>query len=134
VPAPAPPSEGSLTERLATEARARPPGAPRLEDLVAALGRDGIVVQRTHQVLAGTVGASYCAAAIMGRGLGLAVCEFESNDAAAAGLARSHKTFDRLIPDRLLVVHRQALLTLTHPSGDPLDEETRAATRAFAAL
>ncbi len=125
---------GSLAERLAGEACARPPGAPHLEDLVAALDRAGIPVARRRQVLGSTVGAAYCAAAVTARGLGLALCEFASADAAAAGLARSHAEFDRLIPGRLLVVHGQGLLTITNPSGASLDEETGAATALFAAL
>jgi len=130
-PAPAPPL--SLGDRLAREASSRPADAVRMEDVVAALEAHGVAVARTRQVLGSTVGARYCAVALTADGLGVAACEYDSDEAARAGLVSSQARFDEKIPGRRLVVNGKTLLTVA-PAGSELGEESRTVTTIFASL
>ncbi len=133
-PAAQPRSHLSLAERLAREASSRPDGAIRVEDLTAALARRGVETVRTRQVSAAPVGAAYCATALTRHGLGLAVCEFDTARAAEEGRARSRQLFDRLMPDRTLLVSGSSLLTITRHDDPVLATEAGLATESFAAL
>lgn len=138
-PSPGAPDEGerlTLQERLAREAASRPAGGLRAEAVAAAFARDGIALSPWQQVLARTVGARFCLAAHSAAGLGVSVCEFRDPADAARGLAGSHATFDRLIPNRRLESNRGTVLTLTRaPAAPPaLDREAARAARLFASL
>jgi hypothetical protein len=122
-----------LGERLAHEAKSRPAKAVRMEDLLAALEQRGVAAARTRQVLGSTWGARYCAIAQTEDGLGLATCEFESAEAARAGLAMSRKRFDSLVPGRETQLNGRTLLTIA-PRDPALDEEARTVTAVFAGL
>jgi hypothetical protein len=122
-----------LEERLASEAKSRPPKAIRMEDLLAALKDRGVGVARTRQVLGGTWGARYCAIAQTEKGLGLATCEFDSAEAARAAVAASKARFDKLMPGRETFLNGQSLLTIA-PRDPDLDDESRTVAAVFAAL
>lgn len=124
-----------LAVRLDREARARPTGTPRAEEVLAALTRGGLTLVRSRQVLASTIGASYCTSSVTQKGVGLAVCEYTAEDVARRGLDYSRATFDRLIPGRRLLVNRKTLLTVTRPGGDASTvAEANIAASIFAAL
>src|SRR5205814_4083353 len=89
-----------LAARLDREAKLRPTGTPRSEDVLSALARGGLSLARHRQVLASTVGASFCTSALTTKGVAIAVCEYPAEDVARRGLAYSHQAFDRLIPGR----------------------------------
>ena len=129
-----PPVSRPLPVRLQAEAAARPGGALRAEELVAALEKRGVHVSRTRQVLASTVGASYCAMVMTEKGLGLALCEYPTPGDAELGLGRSHARFDHLAPGRTLVVGGQSLLTISPHQGDALAGEARVTAELFASL
>jgi len=118
-----------LGERLEREAKSRPAGALRAEEVLTALTRGGIAVEGARQVLASTVGAAYCASAGTPRGVAIAVCEYPAEEAAQKGLEYSHRAFDRLIPGRRLLLNRKTMLTVTGA-----DDEARRAAAIFAAL
>ena len=125
----------SEAERLAREAASRPPATPRVEDVLTALARAGLAPGRPQQVLARTLGASFCASAATAQGTGVAVCEFSSEEVARRGLAFSRLAFDRIIPGRTLTLNRKTLLTVTRAEASPNAEaEARAAVAAFARL
>jgi hypothetical protein len=131
-PPPPPPVEAELLRlplpaRLAREAQGRPPGTPRVEEVMAALG--GLGLERVQQVLASPLGAAFCASAATARGTVVAVCEFASEGRAQGGMSYSHRAFDAIIPGRTLVLNRKTLLTV---SGAPADAQ--AALTAFARL
>ena len=69
-------------------------------------------------MLASPVGARFCMAGSTELGVGVAVCEYDRPEAARAGRERSRAVFDRLIPDRELLVRGTTLLTLTRPDAD----------------
>jgi hypothetical protein len=119
-----------LGERLVREAKARPSGTPRAEQVMAALERGGWRLERNLQVLASPVGASYCSSAITPRGVAVAVCEYAAEDAARRGLEYSHRAFDPIIPGRRLVLNRKTTLTVTGAA----DADATTAARIFAAL
>ena len=138
-PAPAPPpappgvdpamSALPLLERLAREASARPTGTLRAEEVLAALERGGLTLRKTQQVLASTVGAAYCTSSATSRGVAVAVCEYPAEAVARRGLEYSHRVFDRLIPDRRLLLNRKTMLTVTGADAD-----AKRAADIFAAL
>lgn len=123
-----------LGERLAREASARPARAVRPEQLLAALRDRGVAIVRARQVLASTLGASYCALSVSDAGLVVSLCEFSDPAAARAGAQRSHQQFDGIIAGRRLITQGNSLLTLSHPEGQGAASEARLAERVFATL
>jgi hypothetical protein len=119
-----------LPARLQREAQARPTGTPRAEEVMAALERGGLALEGHQQVLASTVGAAYCTSAVTPKGVAVAVCEYPAEDQARRGLEYSHRTFDRLIPGRRLLLNRKTMLTMTGAA----DADATAAARIFTAL
>jgi hypothetical protein len=126
------PAHIPLSERLSREAAARPEHALSTAALIDALAARGVHVAEPRQVLASPIGALYCEAAVSGRGLALSVCAFTDAAAVAAGRARSHALFDRIVPGRTLVARGNTLLTLA-PSRDAT-AEAEVARELFAAL
>jgi hypothetical protein len=122
-----------LPARLAREAQSRPTGTPRLEEVIAALTRNGLAVERVQQVLGSTIGASFCASAATRQGTGVAVCEFASEDIARRGMSYSRQIFDRLIPGRTLALNHKTLLTVTRARAEG-DGEAQTALSVFARL
>jgi hypothetical protein len=118
-----------LAARLEREAKARPAGALRAEEVMSALTRGGLALEGTRQVLASTVGAAYCTSAGTPRGLAVAVCEYPAEESARQGMEYSHRVFDRLIPGRRLLLNRKTMLTVTGA-----DDEAQRAAAIFAAL
>ncbi|HKA89903.1 MAG TPA: hypothetical protein VKE22_19715 [Haliangiales bacterium] len=119
-PAPAPePAHRDLAADLAAEAAGRAGAGPRAEDVLAAFARDHDPVAGTMQVLARPVAARFCLSGRTSMGLGVVVCEYDSEDAARRGRDRSERLFGRAIRNRTLAVRRGALLTLTRPTDDP---------------
>jgi hypothetical protein len=132
-PAPAPDPETfnlPLAARLDREAHARPTGTPTAEEVMAALVRGGVPLERTQQVLASIVGAAYCSSAVTPKGTAVAVCEYPAEDVARRGLEYSHRAFDRLIPGRRLLLNHKTMLTIAGAA----DTEARQAAQIFAAL
>jgi hypothetical protein len=126
----------SLAERLADETAARPAAsAVRAERVVAALSRAGLAAAPPQQVLAETVGASFCMASRTGSGLGISVCEFTDDAAAERGVAYSRRAFDRLVPHRRLEQNGSTVLTISRSAAAPeLDGDAARAAAVFASL
>lgn len=136
-PAPpvAPITARNLAERLDAEAASRPFGTVTVEDVVAGLGAAGDPVTDERQVVASIVGARYCAILETRSGLLLSVCEFDSPQAAEAGVAVSRARFDRLVPGRRFELNGSTLLTVTpRQDGETSDDPSGSARELFAAL
>lgn len=127
-------SRGTLVERLAAEAASRPERTIAVEDLLAALNSQEIEVVRTRQVLASPVGARYCTLLVTASGASGSLCEFGSEAEAQRAGARSAQRFDALIPNRELVAHDNALLTVLAPPTGPAPSDAGAIVAAFRAL
>ena len=123
-----------LSDRLALEADARPAQALRMDELAARLSERGVVFAKKRQVLASTIGAAYCELGATAEGLGVSLCEFADHAAAVLGEARSHQTFDALIPGRTLRARENSLLTLTQAEGETAQRQAKRVEEAFAAL
>lgn len=125
----------SLPERLRQESSSRPTGTPRAEDLIGALKKNGWTLGNEKQVLGSTVGARFCSVVRSEGGVGLSVCEFDSEQAALQGRDFSQRTFDKVIPNRQLLVNRKTLLTVTRSQKTPqVEAEADKAAEIFAGL
>lgn len=121
-----------LGERLMHEANDYPEARAAIEASLARLQDHGIALTRTRQALARPLAARYCATALTAEGLGLSLCAFADREAAEAGRARSHRSFDALIPGRSLYVQESSLLTVTQPQSDAARDEAERIRAAFA--
>lgn len=125
----------SLPERLRQESSTRPTGTPRAEDLIGALKKNGWTLGSEKQVLGSTVGARFCSVVRSPGGVGLSVCEFDSEQAALQGRDFSQRTFDKVMPNRQLLVNRKTLLTVTRSGKTPqVEAEAHKAAEIFAGL
>lgn len=120
-----------LAERLAREASEHPEARQQVARALNELERAGIQLQRTRQALARPLAARYCATALTAAGLGLSLCAFADSAAAQRGRARSHQSFDALIPGRTLLVRASSLLTVTQPASDAARNEADRIRRRF---
>lgn len=120
-----------LAERLQRESDLRPARAIHPEQLLAALAQNGLSLARKRQVLASTIGATYCELAVSGAGLGVSLCEFTSDEAARTGSERSAQLFDQLVPGRKLLRNHNSLLTVTPPDGAAAERELETIARVF---
>jgi hypothetical protein len=91
-----------LFDQLALEQKLRPKDTPSLEQLQAALAKDGMTLDQVQQNLGRTYGAAYCANART-TGVYLVVCEFASGADADKGAASLAAVFR----DRGGMLHRQ---------------------------
>lgn len=133
--APQPPSSKplgtSIGGMLQAEQLARPSGTPRAEDVIAALGKDGVVVEDVKQHLGAPVGAKYCVGGTTKNGVAMSICEYESATAAEAGRATSQKAFGA-IEGREIFLRKATTLTMLQSA--PTDATRAEVKRAAAAL
>jgi hypothetical protein len=99
-PAPAPPKAlepatnvSSLAARLQYEAAHRPAAAISAERVFDALDRAGLPVAQRTQYAGIVMKASYCAGGRADDGLVVAICEYQTHDAALAGKDFMDQTF-----------------------------------------
>lgn len=88
--APLAPNPRDINALFQVEAENRPSGAPRAEDVIAALQRGGVNASEVRQHLARPYGARYCLGAVAAD-CALSVCEYIDSAAAEAGAAASRK-------------------------------------------
>jgi len=123
-----------LSDRLTMEAQARPDRAPRAEALFDAAKADGISFSRQRQVLASTIGASYCQVAVTESGLAASVCEFRDEETLARGAEASRQAFQALMPGRSFETRSNTLLTVTKPEGARAEADAATIIRVFRTL
>lgn len=123
----------TLAGRLAYEAAHRPDGTATVEDVVAALGAAGVQLAEVKQYVALTAAARYCAGGRTADGLAIAVCEYESAAAAAAGRDHVEALYAR-VPGRQIAIRGATTLTTTVPDGADLAAQRARAEAAFAAM
>jgi|GEM_PF-1832080 len=123
----------TLGGRLAFEAAHRPTGTARVEDVMAVLAAAGVTIAPVKQYVGLTAAASYCAGGRTVAGLGVAVCEYESPAAAAAGRDHVEKLFAN-VSGREITIHGATTLTTTAVEGQDLTALRAKATQAFVAM
>jgi hypothetical protein len=121
----------SVGGRLQYEATHRPAASPRAEDVLASLGAAGIELAEEKQYVAMTVKAAYCVGGQTRDGLSIAVCEYETPAAAAAGRAFVTERFAIPDLDRVIHVRGATTLALGHHVSLPLGDAARRAEQAF---
>jgi hypothetical protein len=106
----------SLPKRLQEEARSRPDGTPKAEEVFTNFAAAGLALGTPRQYLGATLGASYCAGGRTESGLQVAVCEFPSADAARKGKELSLSQFEQ-VKNREIILNRGTMLTITLTTG-----------------
>jgi hypothetical protein len=100
-----------IAERFDLEARSRPTGTPRGEDLFAKLEAEGLILTEKHQHLASPFRAVYCTQAEVKGQLSMSVCEFTTEAGAKEGREISRNAF-AAVPNRDVWVSRKSTLTV----------------------
>ncbi|MBA3503220.1 MAG: hypothetical protein M4D80_05110 [Myxococcota bacterium] len=127
-PPPTPPPERpeparGLGDQLRYEAEHRPGGPLAVEAVLAKLATAGAAVDPIKQYLGKTARARYCAGGHTREGLGIAVCEYESEEAARTGRDHVTTAFPN-VPGRKIEL--RGALSLTTTATDAEDEALRA--------
>jgi hypothetical protein len=125
----------TLKPRLEAEAKSRPTGTPRAEDVFEALKKAGIESTPAQQVLGAMVHAVYCVSTATPDGaLGISICEYASEGAAEEGKTFSLETF-KTFQNRSIARNKKTTLTLQRVlPGDAVDRAAKKATEIFSAL
>ena len=123
----------TLGGRLSYEAGHRPSGTVRVEDVMTAFGAAGVTLIQVKQYIALTAAASYCAGGRTAEGLAIAVCEYDSPAAAAAGRDHVLKTFAN-VAGRQITIRGATSLTTTAPDGADVAVLRAKAEQAFSTL
>src|SRR5688500_6098041 len=108
-----------IAVRMNEESAQRPRVEVTADELFAAVTKRGITLTSTKQVLAATAQASYCALGVTKENIALAVCEYETRDAARAGKQLLDSRYAKLVPDAVRTLNGNTLLTIANASGHP---------------
>jgi hypothetical protein len=103
--------------RMGSEAQHRPQVKVTTEHVFAALAERGIKLQSQHQVLATTAAASYCALGVTTDSVAIAVCEYPTAKAAAAGRELLDSHYRTLVPDAERVINGTTLVTIANATS-----------------
>jgi hypothetical protein len=103
---------------LGEEAKQRPNPGPSVEAVFAKLAAAGFTLEQTKQVVAATARARYCASGSVDA-VAVAVCEYPTPEAAAAGRDHVRAQFAQLEATRIIVVRGATTITV---SGRPTAE------------
>lgn len=109
----------NLGARLHEEAARRPHVEVPAERLFHALADRGISLASEKQVLAATAAAAYCALGVTPETVAIAVCEYPSREAAAAGKRLLDTRYAKLVPDAVRAIHGSTLVTIAHGARHP---------------
>jgi len=124
-----------LLQLLEDEKTHRPSGTPSADALFDALEKSGVAMQGRAQVVGRMLGAAFCENAHTPQGIVLSACEFTDASALAKGRAYSEKTFAKALPNRILLVNKNTLLTINPPDESaPVGPQIDAIKKTFAAL
>jgi len=122
----------NLGGQMSFELQHRPSIGPTAEQVFAALDKAGIKLTGVTQYLGSTMKAAYCAGGRSATGVVVAVCEYQTADAAKAGLEWMKTRFKGLAPDANRHLRRGTVLTLNGTAVAP--ETISAGFAAFDAL
>ena len=112
--------------RLENEAKTRPEVPIKAEEVLAALEKDGITLERKRQQLASSQHASYCLGTRTGKRIQITVCEYASVEQAEESVKRTQK-LER--PERR--IERLGQLTLLTRRGLNQDEDAPLVDKVF---
>lgn len=118
------PPEGmqSIPERFATEAKNRPTGTVRAEDVIAAFKDAGANIREQRQHLGAPFLAAYCVGGQTGTDVHFSICEYTDAARAKEGKAQSEQAFGA-VPNRTIYVNGATTLTLRVGGTTEADRE-----------
>jgi hypothetical protein len=108
-----------VATRMHDESAQRPQVKVTAEAVFAAVTGAGITLASTKQVLAATAQASYCALGVTHDSIAIAVCEYESVAAAAAGKRLLDSRYAKLVPDAVRALNGNTLVTVANGAHHP---------------
>lgn len=108
-----------LGARLHEESAHRPRVDVPAERVFRALADRGVAFASEKQVLATTAHASYCALGVTAETVAIAVCEYPSPEAAAAGKRLLDTHYAKLVPDAVRAVNGNTLVTIANSHRHP---------------
>jgi hypothetical protein len=103
----------TVTPALEAEAKNRPAGALRAEDVLSAIEKQGIKLLGRNQSLGSIIGASYCLSADTEKLTGVLVCEYIDGAAASKGQTLAKQIFGLALPIQVFVKGK-TILSVTH--------------------
>lgn len=115
-----PNAAGSLTDQLAAEAAARPPGTPTLEALIGLLTQEGIAFNAPRQGFGKKLLAIYCSSADSLSGMIVTICEYPSPEQAKRGQAES-QLIGAKMPGYQSRLSKKSVLQLVARSDTPAE-------------
>lgn len=124
------PPSVSLADRLAFEAAHRTEKSLKVEQVFAALSSAGMPVVDQKQFYAAMADARYCAGGRTADGISIAVCEYETSEAAEAGKRSVEQRFPS-VPGRRITTRFHLTLTTT---ADPAPVSLAKVEAAFSNL
>jgi hypothetical protein len=119
-----PPNMASIPERFAAEAKNRPGGTVRVEEVFSAFTQAGVELRETRQHLAGPFEAMYCVGTQAGGDVHMSVCEYKDEPTATNGREMSDKAL-KAVGRRELVQNKATTLTIRRGSDDASDAALR---------
>jgi hypothetical protein len=108
-----------IATRMHDESAQRPQVKVSAESVFAAVTNAGITLASTKQVLAATAQASYCALGVTDDSIAIAVCEYDSAAAAAAGKRLLDTRYAKLVPDAVRALNGNTLVTVANGAQHP---------------
>ncbi|MBX3191350.1 MAG: hypothetical protein KF819_30410 [Labilithrix sp.] len=111
----------SISERFASEAEKRPTGVPRVEDVMAALEKQGVRLREIKQHLGSPFQAAYCMGLQTGDDVHMSICEYRSEKAAIDGRQTSLDAL-KMVPARQIARNGGTTLTIRVGNPSPANE------------
>lgn len=131
-PPASPPSGAGMTipQKFEAEAKNRPAGTVRVEDVTAAFTAAGADIREEKQHLGSPYLAKYCVGLKTGEDIHASICEYDDEKTAVDGMKQSEKAF--MLPNRSL--HRNGATTLTLRLGKNGADDQALAKKMIAAF
>jgi hypothetical protein len=114
----------SIPERFVMEAKNRPTGTVRVEDVLAAFTKAGVELYETRQHLAHPFDAMYCVGTKAGKDVHMSICEYKDEATATKGREMSDKAF-KSVGRREIVQNKATTLTVRRGDVNPADGTLR---------
>jgi len=124
----------TVSPLLEKEAKARPTGTPKAEDVLSAIEKQGVKLSGKNQALGSIIGAAFCMGADTESMVGVMVCEYADEAAAQKGAQLAKQIFSLAMPMTVLLKQKTSLSisNLTETAATAL--EAKKISDAFSSL
>ena len=124
----------TVSPLLEKEAKSRPAGTAKAEDVLAAIEKQGVKLQGRNQALGSIIGAAYCLGADTESMVGVMVCEYTDEAAAQKGAQLAKQIFSLAMPMTVLLKQKTSLSISNLTKTAATEAETKKITDAFSSL